>query len=270
MTKTKLNIIKLNIITAILTLIYISCTVNKIDLKPKSKTNPKEKTQNLFQESKDLAPSNQEPKDLKPLNQEPQTLKPLKKESLETIISKLKEIAKKLETQKEQEDQEIAKIATEKFDFLNTFTIGPYDIVEERAQTQIKRIIYSSLNYEKEKIKTLEEILEKLKKNRQNQIIATRFIHHTSWGIQSNLENDLKSIKKATEDNIHTLSKEAAKKILIEVESNLELKQGFAKKINETLKAYNQDSQNIKTNDEELAKNIDENYKNSDSLKPIN
>ncbi|WKC80348.2 complement regulator-acquiring protein [Borreliella tanukii] len=48
LTKTKLNIIKLNIITAILTLIFISCAPdNTVIPKPNNHTNPKENNQIL-------------------------------------------------------------------------------------------------------------------------------------------------------------------------------------------------------------------------------
>lgn len=56
----------------------------------------------------------------------------------------------------------------------------------------------------------------------------------------------------------------------MQVESDLKLKQRFAETLNATLEAYNQNSQNIRNNDEELAKHMDENYKDLDSFNPIN
>lgn len=53
------------------------------------------------------------------------------------------------------------------------------------------------------------------------------------------------------------------------IESELKIKENFAKKLNKTIDAYNQDSENIKTNAEQLAKYINENYKEFNSLKPI-
>ncbi|WP_210361673.1 complement regulator-acquiring protein, partial [Borreliella valaisiana] len=119
-TNTKLNIIKLNIITAILTLIFISCApINKIGPKPKNYTNPKENTRNFKNASQDLEPSNQKNQDLGPSNQK----------SRETIISKLEAIGKKLKAQKEQENIEIAKIAQS--NFLNDFQINFYDTIRK-------------------------------------------------------------------------------------------------------------------------------------------
>ncbi|AJY72880.1 complement regulator-acquiring protein [Borreliella afzelii] len=268
MTKTKSDIIKLNIITTILALICISCApINKIDPKPKKHTNAKEKTQNLFQESKDLAPLNQESKDLAPLNQESKDLAPSNQESkdLETILLELEAIGKKLEAQKKQEDEGIAKITAEQSDFLDTFKIGPLELVVKENQIEMKRIIYSSLNYETKKIKTLEEILEKLKKKSTNNQILGRFIHHISWSIQFRLNQHLKVIK----DELLTLSQKEAEELLINVKSDLILKQRFKKTLNETIAAYNKNSESIKTNEDKLAAHMNENYEEFTSLKPI-
>ncbi|WKC75745.1 complement regulator-acquiring protein [Borreliella valaisiana] len=265
MTKPKMNIIKFNIAT-ILTLVCISCIpVNKINTN--NPTNPKKssntnlrKTNNTeltritknfenksnksSNESEDLGSSNQKPK--------------------EDIISKLKAIGKKLEAQKEQENTEIAKIAAES-DFLNTFKVGIYDLILEDTQMQIKRIIYSSLNYEIQKIETLKEILEKLKKNSQYQRIVGSFIHNISWSIQFKIDDCLESIN----DKLHTLDKEKSEILLIHTESSLKIKQRFAKTLNATIEAYNQNSENIKNNEEELAKHMNKNYQGFNSLNPI-
>ncbi len=55
----------------------------------------------------------------------------------------------------------------------------------------LKRIIYSSLNYKKEKILLLKEILEKLDNNYQNQKIARMFLE-TSRDIQLRIEKYIK------------------------------------------------------------------------------
>ncbi|WP_316273342.1 complement regulator-acquiring protein [Borreliella garinii] len=104
MKKTKLNIIKVNILTTILTLICISCAVNKIDPESKSKTN----TKDFENKSQDLEPSNTKNKDLEPLE----------KNSKKTIISKLEKMIKNLEDQK---DTEIAKITNTQIDILRNF-----------------------------------------------------------------------------------------------------------------------------------------------------
>ncbi|ACL35125.1 crasp-1ss outer surface protein (plasmid) [Borreliella garinii Far04] len=54
------------------------------------------------------------------------------------------------------------------------------------------------------------------------------------------------------------------------LDSNLKTRQNFAKKLNETIKAYNKNLYNIKNNIEELAWHIDANYKTLDSFKSIN
>ncbi len=173
MKKTKPDIIKLNILTIILTLIFISCDVNKIDSESKNKTNPKENTKNLLNESQNLKTSHQK--------------------SLEEKdpISKLKEIGKKLKTQEEKDTAEIATIDTAQFDFLGSLKTQHYKDLSENEEMNIKRIIYSSLNYEIEKIKTLKEIIEKLKENSEHQKILERFLYSISLIIQSQLNAGL-------------------------------------------------------------------------------
>ncbi len=87
MKKEKLNIIKLNTIAMILTLICTSCApFSKIDpkananTKPKKITNPGENTQNFEDKSGDLSASDEK--------------------IMETIASELKTIGKELEDQK--------------------------------------------------------------------------------------------------------------------------------------------------------------------------
>ncbi|WP_215536305.1 complement regulator-acquiring protein [Borreliella bavariensis] len=258
MKKTKLNIIKLNILTTILTLICISCTVNKIDPESKSKTNPKENTKDFENKSQDLEPSNTKNKDLKPL----------KKNSKETIISKLEKMIKDLEDQKEKEDTEIAKITNTQIDFLETFKSEPHDTISEDIEMKIKRIIYSSLNYEIEKIKTLKEILNKLYQNHKYRTTARNFILNISINIQFQLEYDLELMKEEIKDASEILNQERYEILLKRVEPSLNLKQKFEKILNETIKAYNQDLNNMKTDVKALAKHMDENYKEFDPLNP--
>ncbi|ACN93536.1 conserved hypothetical protein (plasmid) [Borreliella finlandensis] len=120
----------------------------------------------------------------------------------------------------------------------------------------LKKIIYSSLNYEKEKILILKEILEKLDKNSANRQIAGKFLE-TSRDIQLQQE-DL--ILKKIQDALHTLSKEKAEKLLQHAERDLKIKQNFVKALNETIEAYNKNSGNIKTDDEALANHMKEKY----------
>ncbi|ABH02189.1 complement regulator-acquiring protein [Borreliella afzelii] len=248
MKKTKPDIIKLNILTIILTLIFISCDVNKIDSESKNKTNPKENTKNLLNESQNLKTSHQK--------------------SLEEKdpISKLKEIGKKLKTQEEKDTAEIATIDTAQFDFLGSLKTQHYKDLSENEEMNIKRIIYSSLNYEIEKIKTLKEIIEKLKENSEHQKILERFLYSISLIIQSQLNAGLEKIK----NKLNTLTQKNYKAILMEIEYSLKLKENFGKALNKTVEEYNQDLANIKTNKEALVKHMDENYTNLNSFKPTN
>ncbi len=127
--KTKLNIIKLNILTTTLTLICISCAVNKIDPKPKRKTNPKENTKDFENKFQDLEPS---------INKS-QDLEPLREKHPEATVSKLETILKILEVQKEKETAEIAKIANTQIDFLKTFKTDPHDSLPEDEKMQMKK-----------------------------------------------------------------------------------------------------------------------------------
>ncbi|ACN93627.1 complement regulator acquiring protein 1 (plasmid) [Borreliella finlandensis] len=248
MTKAKLNIIKLNTIAMILTLICISCTpFSKIDpkananTKPKKITNPGENTQNFEDKSGDLSASDEK--------------------IMETTASELKTIGKELEDQKKEENIQIAKIAKEKFDFLSTFKVGPYDLIDEDIQMKIKRTLYSSLDYKKENIEKLKEILEILKKNSEHHNIIGRLIYHISWGIQFQIEQDLKLIQNGVEN----LSQEESKSLLMRIKSNLEIKQRLKKTLNETLKVYNQNTQD---NEKILAEHFNQYYKDFDTLKP--
>ncbi|WNY63387.1 complement regulator-acquiring protein (plasmid) [Borreliella carolinensis] len=252
MTKAKLNIIKLNIITVILTLICISCApLSKIDPKvnestnSKKSTNPEKNIQNPEDLSGELGPSDQE--------------------LLKTTILELKEIGKELEDQRKEEDTQMAKIVADNFDFLDTFKVDPRDIIEEDPKTKIKRIIYSSLDYEKEKIDTLKKILEKLKENSENHNIVGRLIHHISWATQFRIEKNLASIKN-TADNLHL---ERARSLLAEIKSDLKIKQRLKKTLNETIEAYKQDDQGIKNDEVKLAEHFNQYYKNTDTLRPL-
>ncbi|MCD2349926.1 complement regulator-acquiring protein, partial [Borreliella americana] len=120
----------------------------------------------------------------------------------------------------------------------------------------LKRIIYPSLNYEKEKILILKEILEKLDNNFQNRRIARTFLE-TARDIQIQLEDvHLKKIQ----DTLHTLSKENAETLLQNINRDLKTKQNFVKTLNATISAYNQNVGNIKNDVKSLAKHINEKY----------
>ncbi|AEL19612.1 complement regulator-acquiring protein [Borreliella bissettiae] len=220
MTKAKLNIIKLNIITVILTLICISCA-------PLSKSDPK-------------------------VN--------------ESTNSGLKEIGKKIETQENQHNMKMAEIINEKSDLLDTFIDNDAVLVIEDDKIRLKKIIYSSLDYQKEKIETLKEIIETLKKNpEKNNSIIRSFLYNIALGIQFRIETNLKSLNEK-QDN---LSKEDLEELQKRLKSDLELKERFKKTLNETLAAYKQDDQGIKNDEVKLAEHFNQYYKDTNTLRPL-
>ncbi|MGF7102093.1 complement regulator-acquiring protein [Borreliella kurtenbachii] len=273
MKKPKLNKSKLNIITAILTSICISCaplgnvnpnklnsrtttrnlkkTKNRANSRNLKKTNSRTNSENLLENStKNLSTNNQN------FENESQNSKSSNQNSQEqTTTSKLEKIGKDLETQEKQDDIQIAKIDTQ-YDFLESFKLKSGENFMHNAKMKLKKIIYSSLNYEKEKILTLKEILERLDKNDANRLIAHRFLT-TSKDIQLHTEDGhLTKIQNI----LSTLSKEKAEKLLQDIERDLKIKQNFVKALNETIEAYNKNSGNIKTDDAALANHINKKY----------
>ncbi|WKC90409.1 complement regulator-acquiring protein (plasmid) [Borreliella carolinensis] len=258
MTKAKSNIIKLNIIMVILTLICISCApLSKIDPKVNESTNPKKRTNP--EKSTDPEKSTQNPEDT------PGDFRPSDQELLENIISELKAIGKKLEDQKKEEDTQIAKIAADNFDFLNTFKVASLDTIDDSIRIKTKRIIYSSLDYQKEKINTLKGIFETLQKNPKNYNIVGKLLYHISVSTQLQIEESLALIQ----NEIDNLNLKEAKSLLAEIKSDLKKKKRIKKTLNETLKAYNQDDQGIKTNEEKLAEHFNKYYEDFDTLMPL-
>ncbi|MCD2331716.1 complement regulator-acquiring protein [Borreliella burgdorferi] len=276
MKNSKLNIIKLNVITAILTSICISCApfgnvnpnklknpitsknlkktkrsnnsrnlkntsnhTNSENLTGNSTKNPSENNQNLENESQNSKSSNQNSQE-------------------ETTISKLENIGKGLEAQKKEEDTQIAKIAKSdsvQYDFLETFKLQRNDYFMFHAKMKLKRIIYPSLNYDTKKILALKEILEKLDTDK-NRRVAGKFLE-TSRDIQLKLEDvHLKKIQ----DILCTLSKKEAETLIQDVKCDLKIKQNFAKTLNATIDAYNKNVGGIRTNDEALANHIKNKY----------
>ncbi|MBB6213415.1 complement regulator-acquiring protein (plasmid) [Borreliella californiensis] len=253
MTISKLNLIKLNTIAMILTLICISCTANPIASKANENTISKnnintKKPNNLEENTQNFEDDPRNPKS--------------SYQNFETTISELKAMGKNLENQKNEESTQIAKIANE-VDFLETFKVGPYDIIVEDQQMQTKRIIYSSLDYNKEKIETLKEILETLRDNPKHQNTALRLVT-LPWSIQFKIENHLASIQ----NRVNNLNQKESTLLLMEAKSNLQLKERFKKTLNETLEIYN-NTNKIKNDVEMLAEHVNQYYKEYYSLKPI-
>ncbi|WP_187983458.1 complement regulator-acquiring protein [Borreliella bavariensis] len=268
MKNSKLNIIKLNVITAILTSICISCAPfgnvnpNKLKNPTTSKTPKKVKRSNNSRNLKNLnshTNSENSSENKKNLENESQNSKSSNQNSQEeTTISKLENIGKGLEAQKKEEDTQIAKIAKYdgvQYDFLETFKLQRDDYFMFHAKMKLKRIIYPSLNCDTKKILALKEILEKLDTDK-NRRVAGQFLE-TSSNIQLKLEDThLKKIQ----DTLRTLSKKEAETLLQDVKRDLKIKQNFAKTLNATIDAYNKNVGGIRTNDEALAKHIKDKY----------
>ncbi|WP_215538935.1 complement regulator-acquiring protein [Borreliella bavariensis] len=268
MKNSKLNIIKLNVITAILTSICISCAPfgnvnpNKLKNPTTSKTPKKVKRSNNSRNLKNLnshTNSENSSENNKNLENKSQNSKSSNQNSQEeTTISKLENIGKGLEAQKKEEDTQIAKIAKSdgvQYDFLETFKLQRDDYFMFHAKMKLKRIIYPSLNCDTKKILALKEILEKLDTDK-NRRVAGQFLE-TSSNIQLKLEDThLKKIQ----DTLRTLSKKEAETLLQDVKRDLKIKQNFAKTLNATIDAYNKNVGGIRTNDEALAKHIKDKY----------
>ncbi|WP_210370771.1 complement regulator-acquiring protein [Borreliella garinii] len=265
MKNSKLNIIKLNVITAILTSICISCAPfgnvnpNKLKNPTTSKTPKKVKRSNNSRNLKNLnnhTNSENSSENNKNFENESQNSKSSNQHSQEeTTISKLENIGKGLEAQKKEEDIQIAKSYGVQYDFLETFKLQRDDYFMFNAKMKLKRIIYPSLNYDTKKILALKEILETLDTDK-NRRVARKFLE-TSRDIQLQLEDiHLKKIQ----DKLHTLSIKEAETLLQDVKRDLRIKQNFTKTLNATIDAYNKNVGDIKTNAEALAKHIKDKY----------
>uniref|UniRef100_UPI001AED8D13 complement regulator-acquiring protein n=1 Tax=Borreliella garinii TaxID=29519 RepID=UPI001AED8D13 len=183
MKNSKLNIIKLNVIAAILTSICISCAPfgnvnpNKLKNPTTSKTPKKVKrsnnSRNLKNRHTNSANSSENNKNLKNESQNSKSSNQHSQE--ETTISKLENIGKGLEAQKKEEDIQIAKSYGVQYDFLETFKLQRDDYFMFNAKMKLKRIIYPSLNYDIKKILALKEILETLDTDK-NRRIAGKFL----------------------------------------------------------------------------------------------
>ncbi|WP_210753576.1 complement regulator-acquiring protein, partial [Borreliella valaisiana] len=74
-------------------------------------------------------------------------------------------------------NRKIAKIADAKLDFLDTFKPSPHIIIPKDEKIVIKKIIYSSLNYNTQKINTLKVILKTLYDQPQHRDTSKHFIY---------------------------------------------------------------------------------------------
>ncbi|ACN52654.1 complement regulator-acquiring protein [Borreliella valaisiana] len=257
MTNTKLNIIKLNIITAILTLICISCAPdNQINPDLSSNTN----LEKFGQHFKDRSRGSQ---DHGHSYQEYQDLKIEIEKYKGNKASQLKAIKNHLEKQKKKEDIEIAKIDAEitktstQSDFLKTFTASSFYANPEKDLLAMKRIIYSSLYYNTTRVKTLNEILEKLNTSSENKKVVTNLLYKVALGIQLQLELCLENI---TKDESHSPN-QRTEELLEFARNDLNRKDRFVKVLNKTINDYNRNAGGIKTNVEKLASYMDEKFK---------
>ncbi|WNY67339.1 complement regulator-acquiring protein [Borreliella lusitaniae] len=240
MKKPKINIIKFNIIkAAIITLICISCKPNSMPLELKNE---------ISTNIKDLKPLEQKfqnrldrivlilQKDAKCKKQKEalitQTFNPLKNEDLrKSEAEQLQIINTYLKDQEAQEDREIAKIAASNYDFLKTFKIYPHEEMADYTRMRLKRMIYSALGYEKQKIerfkKNLEKLCEKDKDEAQElfkDIITT--------------QRDLDSIKEIIE-KANQLPEDLRKEVLKKIVRLLNTKEQFANLLNQIAEICN-------------------------------
>ncbi|WP_336510779.1 complement regulator-acquiring protein, partial [Borreliella garinii] len=166
-------------------------------------TNKKENNQNFENKSGESGES----ENLEHLYQEYQDLKIEIEKYKGNKASQLKAIKNHLEKQKKKEDIEIAKIDAEitktstQSDFLKTFTASSFYANPEKDLLAMKRIIYSSLYYNTTRVKTLNEILEKLNTSSENKKVVTNLLYKVALGIQLQLESCLENI---TKDESHS------------------------------------------------------------------
>ncbi|WP_210377391.1 complement regulator-acquiring protein, partial [Borreliella garinii] len=263
LTNTKLNIIKLNIITAILTLICISCAPdNQINPDLSSNTN----LEKFGQHFKDRSRGSQ---DHGHSYQEYQDLKIEIEKYKGNKASQLKAIKNHLEKQKKKEDIEIAKIDAEitktstQSDFLKTFTASSFYANPEKDLLAMKRIIYSSLYYNTTRVKTLNEILEKLNTSSENKKVVTNLLYKVALGIQLQLELCLENI---TKDESHSPN-QRTEELLEFARNDLNRKDRFVKVLNKTINDYNRNSGEIKTDIGKLANYMNEQFPDYDFKK---
>ncbi|WNY67341.1 complement regulator-acquiring protein [Borreliella lusitaniae] len=236
MKKPKINIIKLNIIkAAIITLICISCKSNNMPLGLKNE---------ISKDIKDLTSLGQEFKNSiasilqkdtghkKQKVSRTQNFDPLKNEDPnKSTEEKLKVIGKYLENQKAQEDREIAKIAAANYDFLSTFKIYPNQEMADYTRMRLKRMIYSSLDYDKQKIEALKKVLEKI--NEKDKDKAQKLLED-----MITIQIDLEPIKEITEEEkLNRLNEEERKKFLQAAVALLNIKGQFAQYLHELIEA---------------------------------
>ncbi len=291
MKKEKLNIIKLNIIAMILTLICTSCApFSKIDPKANENTNlgkntNPEKTTNLrknidlekntnlgkntnpekttnLRKNIDLEKNTNPEENTQNFEDEFDDFRSYYENLMGTTDSKLKEIGKKLETQNNKYNIQIDKITKEQLDFLDNFVSHA---TLENEKMLLKKMIYSSLDYKKENIETLKTILETLKNNHENTNMINSFLYYSALGIQIHLDKHLQSIN----EELETQSKEDLEMLLELLKFELQLKEMFKKGLKETLEAYRQNTNNIKDNAEALAEHFNKYCQSLDSFEPI-
>ncbi|WKC84008.1 complement regulator-acquiring protein (plasmid) [Borrelia sp. CA_690] len=236
MTTFELKIIKINIITAILTFICISCApVNTVEPKINDHTNSQGGSENSKNESGDLKPANQEHQ------------KDEKDSKRQNTILKLKEIGKTLENQKKKEKEEqekIKKLNTEDYNFTNVLDDKALYFLEKanlETKMQIKRILYSSLDYNTDEIKKLKEIFDQIIKTSQGKEkeLALTYLLQTAEFIQSQLDEHLKTIKML----LDYLNQKDLEDLIIHIEYGLKLKAEFAKQLKETVTKFNNEAQ---------------------------
>ncbi|MBB6043294.1 complement regulator-acquiring protein [Borreliella yangtzensis] len=263
MINTKLNIIKLSIITSILPLIFISCTPdNQVNPDLKNNTNPEiaQRFKDKFQEFTEPVNSYQEYQDLKI---------EIEKHRGNTT-SKLKALQKHMENQKKKETEEVAKVDAEiakistQSDFIKTFTTNSNYATSDTDRLLMKRMIYSSLYYNTTRVKKLYEILEKLNASSQHKDIITNLLYQIALGIQMRLDNHLETITKDELPLPNQTKSEKEEELLESTSNDLKKKDNVGKALNKTINDYNRDFNKIKTDVEKLANYMNKQFPRHD------
>ncbi|WP_210373022.1 complement regulator-acquiring protein, partial [Borreliella garinii] len=118
-------------------------------------------------------------------------------------------------------------------------------------------------NYNKQKINTLNEILEKLNTSSENKKVVTNLLYKVALGIQLQLELCLENI---TKDESHSPN-QRTEELLEFARNDLNRKDRFVKVLNKTINDYNRNSGEIKTDIEKLANYMNEQFPDYDFKK---
>ncbi|WNY69174.1 complement regulator-acquiring protein [Borreliella lusitaniae] len=119
-----------------------------------------------------------------------------------------------------------------------------------------RRLFYSSLDYNKEKIVNFGKILTQLykqQKQQYHQLIEE--VVKTGFSIQKQIEETILKVSQDA-DELKRLGKENLKTLETATKELFEIKQNWIKKVDEIILSYNQNSEKIKEDAQKLAEHI--------------